>query len=135
MQKAENAKAKEAEAEAKKAEAEAEKNENENVENEAEAEEAEAENEAKNSIVLKITEKDKKLLNTELQKEKTPTVIFTVTENNKTITFRKSAITFLKDNGVNITKSYYSYNATPSVYTQLEKLVKENAKLFTIINK
>ena len=106
MQKAENAKA--------------EKNENENE---------------KNSILLVIEEKDKELLNEELAKEKTPTVKFTLTDKNKTIVFTKKAVELLKQNGVNISKNYFSYNATPSVYNSLEKLVYENKEKFTIINK
>ena len=116
-------------AEAKAAEAAEAENENENKINEL------AKKVVKTTILLAIKEKELQTLNDELQKVKTPTVKFTLTDKNKTIVFSKKAIELLTENGVNISKNYYSYNATPSVYDALEKLVNANKDKFTIINK
>lgn len=88
-----------------------------------------------NSIIFNITEKEKKLIKTENEKLALAKVTNVLTDKNKTLKLTKKALETFKKNGVNLKSSYISYNTTPTLYNTIYTLVKNNTKIFNLVEK
>ena len=56
-----------------------------------------------------------------------------VTEKNKVLILRKNTIKTLNNNGIELNKTYISYNSTPLLYNTIEKVLTENKNIFQCI--
>ena len=56
-----------------------------------------------------------------------------ITEKNKVLILRKNTIKTLNNNGIELNKTYISYNSTPLLYNTIEKVLTENKNIFQCI--
>lgn len=89
----------------------------------------------KNNIILAIEKTEKQKINNEMKKQSVYKVTQKVTEKNKTLTITENTKRLLQENGIEVTKKYFSYNSTPNLYNMLYKVFTENKDTFTIIAK